>query len=84
MYIGRSITTDKTWKVKKYRIMTQVILLKSAKSKVYRDYLASSTNSVLVEDTTHQYWGRGKDNTGKNILGMIHAEIREGILNKTV
>lgn len=80
--IGQSIPTGKRWQINKYRVMTEIVLKKCDKSKSYRDYLMSSTTATLVENTSHPYWGRGRHNTGKNILGVIHSEIRESLLRQ--
>ena len=61
--------------------MTKLVLLKKEKCKEYRDFLLSSTTAILVENTYHNFWGKGVNDKGKNMLGVIHTEIRENIFH---
>lgn len=79
MYIGKKIKTNEAWRAKKLRLMTELVLLKRDSSQEYKDYLLSTTNATLIEQTNHEYWGEGKQKKGKNYLGMIHTEVRENL-----
>ena len=59
--------------------MTELVLLKRDSCREYRDYLLSTTNATLIEQTNHEFWGEGRLKTGKNFLGMIHTEVRENL-----
>ena len=82
MYLGKSIKTNDSWKTQKAGLMTELVCLKKDTSKEYRDYLLSTTTAILVENTSHPYWGKGFNDKGLNILGVIHTEIRESLFRK--
>ncbi len=65
MRIGQNIRTTDAWKRVKAQLMLEILI---AKSKVYynfRDNLTQSYPAILVENTCHPYWGKGKHNSGK-------------------
>ena len=82
MHLGKSIKTSEKWKENKVKLMTKLVLMKCEVSRSYKDYLLSTTNSILVENTKHEFWGEGKAKTGRNMLGVIHTEVRENIFQK--
>lgn len=79
MFMGKKIKTSEKWEKSKVHLMTKLVLLKKESCKEYRDFLLSSTTAILVENTYHPFWGKGENNKGKNMLGVIHTEIRENM-----
>ena len=77
--IGKAITTDNTWQDKKKDIMIHILREKLHQCPSYFNALKESKNRPLVEDTNHNYWARGRDNCGQNILGKIHEQLRSEI-----
>ena len=68
--------TPKNWKTTKARYMLEILRAKLHSNNTYRDFLLSMGSSLLIEDTGHNYWGKGKNNTGKNMMGVLHTILR--------
>ena len=77
MKIGRKITTDGQWKNEKVKIMEEIIKEKLSVSDTVRDTLTQSGSKEIVEDTDHEFWGRGKTGNGQNRLGKTWMELRK-------
>ena len=45
----------------------------------FRQQLQESKGKTLVEDTSHEYWGRGSTDTGLNMLGRLLMTLRENL-----
>ena len=75
MRLGQSIKTTKNWKITKAKYMLEILRAKLISSKTYRDFLLSTGSSLLVEDTGHFFGGKGKNNKGKNMMGVLHTII---------
>ena len=41
--------------------------------------LLDTGSKVIQEDTTHEFWGRGKSGQGSNMLGKLWMELRQKI-----
>ena len=82
MTIGKTIKTGSYWNNNKADFMRFACAEKAKVSREYRDALLATTNQILVENTCHPFWGRGKDNKGENNLGVIHCEIRDELFQK--
>ena len=79
---GRKVKTNKKWDISKRNFMTQILKQKLKCSKAYRRCLRESGSQTLVEDTADEFWGRGENGRGRNILGTIHCYIRACVLDK--
>lgn len=70
----------KDWEKVKDSIMCSTVLEKVRQHKDIREILLSTGDSLLIEHTTNDsYWGDNGDGTGKNMLGRILMDIREGL-----
>ena len=67
------------WERKKRQYMAEILRIKLECCSQYRDCLEASGNKVLIEDTTDRYWARGRDNKGRNVLGVIHCMLRANL-----
>ena len=76
MRIAGKIQTDDRWKQKKHRVMESLIKEKIKVCKSAKDTLLNSGTRKIVEDTSHEYWGREKSGKGENALGKIWMAIR--------
>jgi hypothetical protein len=74
--IADSIVTDSRWTEMKKDVMYMLLQEKARQCEEYRDDLMRSEDRILVEDTTHEYWGRGRQGHGLNMLGSLHMAIR--------
>jgi len=80
MKIGRTIDTNSDWKKNKKDFMREILKFKLINSPRYREALIQSEDKPIVEDTTNEFWGRGKRNTGLNTLGQLHCELRLALI----
>lgn len=74
--LGKLISTSVSWKKDRVKVMRQLLVAKYNQSSKFREELKATDRKVLVEDTPNEFWGRGKNNTGRNILGLLLMEIR--------
>ena len=74
--LGKQIKTDHRWDKIKTNVMRDVLRIKFVQCGEYREALEQSGFRPIIEDTDNEFWGRGKKNTGKNILGCLHIELR--------
>ena len=65
---------EKTWL--KLFYMSEILKIKLINSTAYRKSLKQSKDKILIEDTNHEFWGRGKTGRGKNNLGVLHCILR--------
>ena len=77
--LGKGIKTDSRWEKIKVNVMRDVLWIKLIQCVEYRQTLIESGFKPIIEDTVHEFWGRGKNNTGKNMLGCLHIELRSRI-----
>jgi len=80
--IGDTIETLPAWEDDKENIMLQVLRAKAECCPEYFNFLKSSGNKSLHENTNHPYWGCQKD--GKDRLGFLHMQVRTMINNGTI
>lgn len=65
------------WDKIKVDLMRELLYCKFYQHKDLKICLISTGSSLLVEDTTDDYfWGCGSEGTGKNILGKLLMEVR--------
>ena len=77
MDMAESITTNEHWGNIKQSIMYQLLQVKAEQCSVFRRDLEASKGEMLVEDTSHEYWGRGNNGTGLNMLGRLLMVLRD-------
>jgi len=64
------------WLLNRVEAMRRVLDSKWEQCPEYRERLMSTGNAILIEDTTHSFWGRGLDGNGLNMLGELHMQKR--------
>jgi ribA/ribD-fused uncharacterized protein len=70
----------KDWQAVKDSIMHEAILAKFTQHADLREVLLATGDAEIVEKTEKdKYWGDGGDGRGKNQLGQILMEVREGL-----
>lgn len=62
--------------------MFAILTEKAKQCPEYKEALLASGNSTLIEDTAHDYWGRGKDGKGLNKLGKLHMRLRAILMGR--
>jgi len=81
MRIASQVRTDERWQEKKLNVMEDLIKEKLHVCEQARSALLESESKEIVEDTPHEFWGRGKSGQGKNMLGKIWMRYRENMKN---
>ena len=76
MELGK-VSTNDNWKRIKIDVMKVVLIEKYAQCDVYKRYLQDTSNKQIVEDTRNEFWGRGCNGDGLNVLGNLHQSVRE-------
>lgn len=66
---------DAQWNEKKIAVMLKGLTMKFNQCPRYREEVLEWEN--FVEDTTNDFWGRGRQDTGTNALGSMHRFVRE-------
>ena len=79
MRIASKIQTDERWTRKKRQVMEELIKEKLRVCDKAKKILLDSDSKDIIEDTAHEYWGRGKDGKGQNTLGKIWMKLRDQI-----
>ena len=78
MEIGKNIVKGPGWNRKKESVMEEILKEKLLACREYRFFLDDSKDAVLIENTSHEFWGRGsKEKKGENKLGMLHMKLRQ-------
>lgn len=77
--IAKDIRTDDRWKGLKQSIMYELLQEKSRQCSTFRRDLIASADAVLVEDTAHDFWGRGPMGNGLNALGRLLMTLRQNL-----
>ena len=76
---GSRVQTGLEWERRKRQFMTEILKEKVKVCDEYKQFLVASGSKALIENTTDSYWARGRDNKGRNVLGVIHCMIRANI-----
>lgn len=72
------------WKQVRDDVMRKAVLRKFEFNPDIRAVLLSTGDALLVEDSPiDDYWGRGADGKGKNMLGKILMEVRAELRDRT-
>ena len=77
MEIAKNIRTGDKWLDMKMSIIYELLKVKADQSKVFYNKLISTKGRQLVEDTSHDYWGKGSSGTGLNMLGRLLMTLRD-------
>ena len=77
MNLAKDIHTSDVWRNKKSDIMMNILEEKAQQCEHFRRKLTATGTAKLVEDTDHEYWGRGKDHQGENMLGTLLMLLRQ-------
>ena len=68
------------WERVKDDVMRAAVRCKFETHADLREQLLATGDEELVEDSPNDYyWGRGRNGTGKNVLGRILMEVREAL-----
>ena len=81
MKIAAKIQTNEQWQHKKFSVMEKVIGDKLRVCEAAQKSLLESKSKTIVEDTAHEFWGRGQTGQGKNMLGKIWMDYRHKLQN---
>lgn len=71
-----TIPTNCEWDAMKYDLMFELLQIKFSVCPEFRSQLLLSFPRILVEDTASEYWGRGAQGQGKNVLGCMLVHLR--------
>ena len=82
MRIGRTVKTDERWKNLKASLMYQLLNAKADQCPIFHSTLKSTTGRSAIEDANIEYWARGKDGTGLNMLGHLMMTLRDSLATK--
>ena len=74
------VQTDDRWKAMKKSVMYELLEHKVKQCTTFRDDLIASQGRQLIEDTTHEYWGRGREGNGQNVLGRLLMTLRDTVV----
>ena len=77
MRIAQRITTNELWQQKKTQVMENIIKEKLKSNETVKSTLLESGSKEIIEDTSHEFWGRGKTGKGANKLGKIWMDFRK-------
>jgi ribA/ribD-fused uncharacterized protein len=77
--IGDTISTNQKWQENKRSVMYYLLLQKAKQCRKFNLELQASRDNILIEDTEHEYWGRGRSGNGQNILGRLLMTIRNNL-----
>ena len=76
MQLGQQIATSDKWKQNKILLMREILVAKFINCREYREFLDRSGSRLLIENTHHPFWGKGRNSDGSNNLGVLHCDIR--------
>jgi ribA/ribD-fused uncharacterized protein len=77
--MAQSIQTNERWKSMKQSVMYELLQKKALQCASFREDLQASQGKLLIEDTAHEYWGRGQSGTGLNMLGRLIMTLRDNL-----
>ena len=77
--IGGTIVTDQKWKEMKQGVMYHLLKQKANQCPVFCHNLMNTNGKTLVEDTTNEFWARGKHGSGQNTMGRLLMTLRESL-----
>lgn len=77
--IGDKVTTNQQWQEDKKSVMYYLLQQKAKQCRKFNKELQATQEQVLIEDTNHEYWGRGNNGNGQNVLGRLLMTIRQNL-----
>ena len=77
--IGDSIVTNNEWHNLKTGVMYYLLQQKARQCKQFSSDLKNSQRKLIVEDTNHEFWGRGRNGNGSNFLGRLLMTLRNNL-----
>ena len=77
--LGDTIYTDQDWWDIRQSVMMEVLQAKARQCPEFRNTLLASKGNSLVEDTVHDFWGKGKNGEGCNKLGTLLQALRSNL-----
>ena len=81
--IGKSILCNSQWSKERVCAMKNILQCKFTQVKEFREELLSTDRKALVECTVSDFWGRGKHDDVKNMLGVLLMQLRHVMLHRT-
>ena len=75
--IGDRIRTNNSWQRRKVDVMDSIIRAKLNMCPDTKKALLDSEEREIIEDTPHEFWGRGQNSTGENMLGKLYMLYRK-------
>jgi len=82
--LGRRYPIRPDWEEVKENVMRRGLMEKFRQHPDLEERLMGTGNSIIIEMSTDEYWGNGRDGTGMNRLGVILMEVREVLRNHHV
>jgi ribA/ribD-fused uncharacterized protein len=76
---GQDIKTDERWKSIKQSVMFDLLQDKARQCPRFKEDLEASRGRLIIEDTAHEYWGRGHAGSGLNMLGRLLMTLRDNL-----
>ena len=80
--LAKNIEQTEQWQNKKSDIMWEILEQKARHCEKFRRKLIETGDDTLIEDTNDDYWGRGSNGNGKNMLGTLLMLLRQKLLLK--
>ena len=77
--IGDKIVVSEHWLSIREQVMMDIQLAKYIGCTSFRNEIHVNKCKYIVENTSDPFWGRGINNTGKNMLGVIHMKLIKNI-----
>ena len=77
--LADDIKTDNRWCDMKQSVMYLLLQEKARQCPTFRQRLQECRSKTLVEDTSHEYWGRGRSGDGLNMLGRLLMTLGENL-----
>ena len=65
------------WFRRRGRVMRECLRVKWGSCENFRKTLLDTGSRILVEDTDHEVWARGRDGQGENMLGRLLMNLRD-------
>ena len=75
--LAKDICTDDRWVGLKQGVMYELLQEKFRQCPSFRHDLVETNDALLIEDTSHDYWGRGSSGNGLNVLGRLLMTLRQ-------
>jgi ribA/ribD-fused uncharacterized protein len=76
--LGKSVTLRGDWDEIKAKRMYDILWLKFDQHPTLKKRLLDTAGSTLIHEAPwDEFWGTGKDGTGKNVMGVILMQLRD-------